>query len=361
MSGLSLYVREMASEEAFFKPIVGEGLYGLGMPGRGKWYNSCGKVIDVERCNNWSVKDKKHDVRIKRSVCSRSSCPKCFGSWALRRSQRAGARLFAIYCALSYLFKGVNLHHFVVSPPLADSLIEISKHGVKGFRKMVIEKLKEFSKVPLGGCCVLHFWKYNKWEKKWDIYPHFHFLGLVYIKTKDWWADTGWVYKNIHTNEKGQSYRNSLDILEKTVAYELGHATLKQYFDKNEQLRTYPSLTWFGSMSYRAIGVKYDTSDEYIQCEECLDILRPVRDKNHPHSFERKPYKVYDVSAGGQRKIIVAFDEDRVMLGDARKVTKLHGHATISEKWFDEFSKVYPKTLNNNAESILSSYPTLGN
>jgi len=105
-----------------------------------------------------------------------------------------------------------------------------------------------------GGLMIYHPFAFDKKSGEWVKRPHFHVVGFGWVvNTKKISDSDGWIIKN----------KGLRDNLHSTIYYQLSHAGVSDEVH---------SITWFGSLGYRAKysdRFKVDEEDESSFCDYC--------------------------------------------------------------------------------------------
>jgi len=147
--------------------------------------------------------------------------------------------------------KYLNPIHVIVSPSWNDKFISFDKLKNKT-RKLINQAGIE------GGLMIFHPFGFDKMKNEWVIRPHFHILGFGWVvNTKKISDSDGWVIKN----------KGLRDSLHSTIYYQLSHAGVSDEVH---------SITWFGSLGYRAKYAnlfKVEDDEETNFCDYCKCML----------------------------------------------------------------------------------------
>lgn len=234
--------------------------YKLTTVGMGEQEPQCGDIRTVfEDCSHVQG----HDRTPVKLGCNEWYCPICHYKKAVRESYKANARLAGLWLE-AYKY-GVDLGrpvHFITSPPKSEYHCF---HDKKDYRKIVTRNTKYLQAIGLiGGICVTHAIRGTaKQVKAYKAHQidlneswHFHTVGFMpdghKIDSSEFYASTGWVYKNLPIITKGGA-RN-------VIAYELNHAATT---DAHHILR------WTGITGYAMMRVIEKEKREIKLCQEC--------------------------------------------------------------------------------------------
>jgi len=228
------------------------------LPGTFRKKESCGKWHDKGCANVWGHPQHKVFVRHSKRSCFRAKCEYCWlEKWLARESHRATARIEnyidffkKVHIARSPNFQRKHLKpiHVVVSPSWNDKFMRFDLLKDKA-RKLLNQAGIE------GGLMIYHpFGTPTEKNPKWTVRPHFHVIGFGWVvDTKKISDSDGWVIKNKGLRESVHS----------TVYCQLSHAGVSDGVQ---------SVTWFGSVGYRAKYAdrfKVDEEDETDYCDFC--------------------------------------------------------------------------------------------
>jgi len=137
--------------------------------------------------------------------------------------------------------------HVIVSPSWKDKFLPFDQLKDKA-RKLINQAGIE------GGLMIYHPFSLDKKSGQWVVRPHFHIVGFGWVvDTKKISDSEGWVIKN----------KGLRDSLHSTIYYQLSHAGVSD---------SVHSITWFGSLSYRAKYAdrfKVEDEDETSFCDFC--------------------------------------------------------------------------------------------
>jgi len=245
------------------------------LTGTEKKRDSCG-IWNNRGCYNvWGHPENKMFVRRSKRSCFRSCCEYCWlEKWLARESHRATQRIenyIDVFKHLQFarnpdvfkmgkrgkLTKSLQLPsmqrkylkpiHVVVSPSWNDKFMRFDLLKAKA-RKLIEQAGIE------GGLMIYHPFAFDKKSGQWVVRPHFHVVGFGWVvNTKKISDSDGWVIKNKGLRES----------LHSTIYYQLSHAGVSDEVH---------SITWFGSLGYRAKysdRFKVDEEDESDFCDYC--------------------------------------------------------------------------------------------
>jgi len=143
--------------------------------------------------------------------------------------------------------KYLNPIHVIVSPSWKDKFLPFDQLK-KMARKLINQAGIE------GGLMIYHPFSLNEKSGQWVIRPHFHIVGFGWVvDTKKISDSEGWVIKN----------KGLRDSLHSTIYYQLSHSGVSDDVH---------SITWFGSLGYRAKYAdrfKIEEEDETDFCDYC--------------------------------------------------------------------------------------------
>jgi len=222
---------------------------------------SCGQWRRKGCDNVWCHPENKVFVRQSKRSCFRAKCKTCWlEKWLARESHRATQRIENYVGVFKYLqfarqpkFQRKHLRpiHVIVSPSWNDKFMRFDLLKVKA-RKLIDQAGIE------GGLMIYHPFAFDKKSGQWVIRPHFHIVGFGWvIDTKKISDESGWVIKNKGLRES----------LHSTIYYQLSHAGVSDDVH---------SITWFGSLGYRAKYAdrfKVDEEDDTDFCDYCRVML----------------------------------------------------------------------------------------
>ena len=231
------------------------------MPGTDIKKEECGKWNTQGCANIWGHPENKVFVRRSKRSCFRAKCEYCWlEKWLARESHRATKRIENyievfkhIHIARSPSLQRKHLRpiHVIVSPSWSDKFMRfdlLKKKARKLINKAGIE----------GGLMIYHPFSLDKKTGQWVARPHFHIVGFGWVVDTRKMSDSdGWVIKN-------KGLRSSLH---STIYYQLSHAGVSDDVH---------SITWFGSLGYRAKYAdrfKVDDEDETGYCDYCNCML----------------------------------------------------------------------------------------
>ncbi|MCH9040662.1 MAG: hypothetical protein IIB80_00675 [Thaumarchaeota archaeon] len=245
------------------------------LPGTKLKKETCGLWVTKGCDNVWGHPENKKFVKHSKRSCFRSCCEYCWlEKWLSRESHRATQRIenyIDVFKNLQFA-RNPNVYkiskkgkptktilvpsmqrkylkpiHVVVSPPWKDKFMSFDKLKEKA-RRLINEAGIE------GGLMIYHPFSLNKKLGQWIVRPHFHVVGFGWVvNTVKISSSDKWVIKN-------KGLRNSLH---STIYYQLSHAGVSDDVH---------SLTWFGSLGYRAKYAdrfKVEEDDETDFCDYC--------------------------------------------------------------------------------------------
>ena len=218
---------------------------------------TCG-MWNTRGCDNvWGHPENKVFVRRSKRSCFRSCCEYCWlEKWLARESHRATQRIenyIEVFKHLQFARspncqrKYLKPIHVIVSPSWKDKFMRFD------LLKEKARKLMEQAGIE-GGLMIYHPFAFDKKSGQWVKRPHFHVVGFGWVvNTKKISDSDGWVIKN----------KGLRDNLHSTIYYQLSHAGVSDEVH---------SITWFGSLGYRAKysdRFKVDEEDETSFCDYC--------------------------------------------------------------------------------------------
>jgi len=221
----------------------------------------CG-IWNNKGCDNvWGHPENKVFVRRSKRSCFRSCCEYCWlEKWLARESHRATQRIENYIEVFKHLQFARSPHlqrkylepiHVIVSPSWNDKFMRFD------LLKKKARKLIEQAGIE-GGLMIYHPFAFDKKSGQWVKRPHFHVVGFGWVvNTKKISDSDGWVIKN----------KGLRDNLHSTIYYQLSHAGVSDEVH---------SITWFGSLGYRAKysdRFKVDEEDESSFCDYCRIML----------------------------------------------------------------------------------------
>ena len=240
------------------------------LPGQGEQTNDkCGQWTHPLSCPNHgqqTLDGRHHDRYVVMHSCHKPDCPVCYESWASRQATNSADRLNkanALYLHAGY--KLGRFKHVVFSPPqeLAKELIRTAG----GSRKLRADAVKIAKKAGIvAAAMIFHPFRQNDPRESnyredlepwvWYESPHFHFVGVGYLKKSDeFYKTTGWVYNNIGRRET----------LKGTIKYTLTHCGIADGFQ---------ALTYVGLFSNNKVVIDYvERITEPIKCQACGEAL----------------------------------------------------------------------------------------
>ena len=227
------------------------------LPGTELKKDDCGLWKTVGCDNVFGHPENKKFVKHSKKSCFRSCCEYCWlEKWLARESHRATQRIekyVEVWKRVnhqSHIFqyrKYLNPIHVIVSPSWNDKFMSFDKLKNKA-RKLINKAGIE------GGLMIYHPFGLDKKTGQWVVRPHFHILGFGWVvDTKKIHESDGWVIKN----------KGLRDSLHSTIYYQLSHAGVTDGVH---------SITWFGTLGYRAkysLAYKIDNDDECGFCDYC--------------------------------------------------------------------------------------------
>jgi|CXWL01.1.fsa_nt_gi hypothetical protein len=227
------------------------------LPGTFEKKETCGQWITKGCDNVFGHPENKKFVRHSKRSCFRSKCIACWlEKWLARESHRATQRIenyieffkqIQIARSPNLQRKYLNPIHVIVSPSWNDKFMSFDQLKNKA-RKLIEQAGIE------GGLMIYHPFSLDDKTGQWVTRPHFHVVGFGWvIDTKKISDSDGWVIKN----------KGLRDSLHSTIYYQLSHAGVSDDVH---------SITWFGSLGYRAKysdRFKVEEDDESDFCDYC--------------------------------------------------------------------------------------------
>jgi len=218
---------------------------------------TCGLWKNNGCANVWGHPENKMFVRRSKRSCFRASCEVCWlEKWLARESHRATQRIenyIEVFKHLQFARhpkfqrKYLKPIHVIISPSWNDKFMRFDLLKAKA-RKLMDQAGIE------GGLMIYHPFALDKESGQWVTRPHFHIVGFGWVvDTKKIQDSDGWVIKN----------KGLRDSLHSTIYYQLSHAGVSDDVH---------SITWFGSLGYRAKysdRFKVDEEDESSFCDFC--------------------------------------------------------------------------------------------
>jgi len=231
------------------------------LPGTEIKNDSCGLWKTVGCDNVFGHPENKKFVKHSKISCFRSKCEYCWlEKWLARESHRATQRIenYIDFFKKLQFARSPNLQrkylkpiHVIVSPSWNDKFKPFDQLKNKA-RELINHAGIE------GGLMIYHPFGFDKTKNQWVIRPHFHILGFGWVvDTKKISDSEGWVIKN----------KGLRDSLHSTIYYQLSHAGVSDDVH---------SITWFGSLGYRAKysdRFKVEDEDEHGFCDFCHCML----------------------------------------------------------------------------------------
>jgi len=225
-----------------------------------------GTELKKEMCGLWVTKgcdnvfghpENKKFVKHSKRSCFRSCCEYCWlEKWLARESHRATQRIenyIEVFKHLQFARqpkfqrKYLNPIHVIVSPSWKDKFMSFDQLKKKA-RKLINQAGIE------GGLMIYHPFSLDEKSGQWIVRPHFHIVGFGWVvDTKKISDSEGWVIKN----------KGLRDSLHSTIYYQLSHSGVSNDVH---------SITWFGSLGYRAKYAdrfKVEDDDETDFCDYC--------------------------------------------------------------------------------------------
>lgn len=246
------------------------------LPGTELKKETCGLWITKGCDNVWGHPENKKFIRHSKRSCFRSCCEYCWlEKWLARESHRATQRIENYIQVFKHLQfarspnlqrKYLNPIHVIVSPSWNDKFLSFDELKNKA-RKLINQAGIE------GGLMIYHPFSLDEKSNQWVVRPHFHVVGFGWVvDTKKISDEDGWVIKN----------KGLRDSLHSTIYYQLSHAGVSDDVH---------SITWFGSLGYRAKYAdrfKVDEEDESSFCDYCGCMLVEFEYVGHdrPPDFE---------------------------------------------------------------------------
>ena len=227
------------------------------LPGTFERKETCGQWVTKGCDNVFGHPENKKFVRHSKRSCFRSKCEYCWlEKWLARESHRATARIenyvkvfkhIQIARSPNFQRKYLSPIHVIVSPSWNDKFIPFDQLKNKA-RKLIEQAGIE------GGLMIFHPFSLDEKSGQWVTRPHFHVVGFGWVVNTRKISDSdGWVIKN----------KGLRDSLHSTIYYQLSHAGVSDDVH---------SITWFGSLGYRAKysdKFKVEEDDETDFCDFC--------------------------------------------------------------------------------------------
>jgi len=227
------------------------------LPGTELKKETCGLWVTKGCDNVWGHPENKKFIRHSKRSCFRSKCEYCWlEKWLARESHRATQRIenyIEVFKHLQFARspkfqrKYLNPIHVIVSPSWKDKFMSFDKLKEKA-RNLINQAGIE------GGLMIYHPFSLDKKSGQWVVRPHFHIVGFGWVvNTKKISDEDGWVIKN----------KGLRDSLHSTIYYQLSHSGVSDDVH---------SITWFGSLGYRAKYAdrfKVEEEDETDFCDYC--------------------------------------------------------------------------------------------
>lgn len=227
------------------------------LPGTGIKNETCGLWKTVGCDNVFGHPENKKFVKHSKISCFRAKCEYCWlEKWLSRESSRATQRIENYIDVFKHLQFARSSHlqrkylkpiHVIVSPSWNDKFIPFDKLKEK-VRKLINQAGIE------GGLMIYHPFSLDSKTRQWVVRPHFHIVGFGWVVDTKKIADSdGWVIKN----------KGLRDSLHSTIYYQLSHTGVSEDVH---------SITWFGSLGYRAKYSSYfkvEDDDEHGFCDFC--------------------------------------------------------------------------------------------
>ena len=246
------------------------------LPGTELKKETCGLWVTKGCDNVWGHPENKKFVKHSKRSCFRSCCEYCWlEKWLARESYRATQRIENYIDVFKHLQfarspkfqrKYLNPIHVIVSPSWKDKFMPFDQLKKKA-RKLINQAGIE------GGLMIYHPFSLDEKSGQWIVRPHFHIVGFGWVvDTKKISNSEGWVIKN----------KGLRDSLHSTIYYQLSHSGVSDDVH---------SITWFGSLGYRAKYAdrfKVDEEDESSFCDYCGIMLVEFEYVGHdrPPDFE---------------------------------------------------------------------------
>jgi len=227
------------------------------LPGTELKKETCGLWVSKGCDNVFGHPENKKFVKHSKRSCFRSCCEYCWlEKWLARESHRATQRIenyIQVFKHLQFASspkfqrKYLNPIHVIVSPSWKDKFMPFDQLKKKA-RKLINQAGIE------GGLMIYHPFSLDEKSSQWIVRPHFHIVGFGWVvDTKKISDSEGWVIKN----------KGLRDSLHSTIYYQLSHSGVSDDVH---------SITWFGSLGYRAKYAdrfKVDEDDESDFCDYC--------------------------------------------------------------------------------------------
>lgn len=245
------------------------------LPGIEEKKEDCGKWLRKGCFNLKCHPDHKaHVIQTKKS-CFRAKCEYCWlEKWLARESTRATRRIekyseFWKDMNTKHLFerrKYLKPIHVIVSPPWKEKFMRFDL-----LKKKTVDLLK-LAGIE-GGLLIYHpFGTPKANNPKWTTRPHFHVVGFGWVVVPKKISKEGWVIKNKGTRES----------LHSTIYYQLSHAGVSDGVH---------SVTWFGSLGYRAkysheFKIEKEEPNDFCDFCGCMFVLCEFVGTDRPPDYE---------------------------------------------------------------------------
>lgn len=233
-----------------FKKLIclpGDRVDNWGLPGHGVAKATCGTFF-MKGCLNISDHpDNLGYFEPHVHKCFSPTCPTCWLLWCKRASGRISDRID------SYLdvHKKLKPIHVVASVPISTYHLHVAD-----LRKKAQKYVKKAG--FWGGSCIFHPFRQEKGSGIWYFSPHFHFIGVGWIKnTKDLYSKSGWIVKNVRVRQTVFG----------TAFYQLTHAGVWYGEGRRE------SITWIGVMAKNKMRMDPLSYGREKRCPYCGEKL----------------------------------------------------------------------------------------
>lgn len=303
------------------------------------WIIAGGNALTSPLCGEYNgkadqcpTKKEGHYYKRFKYNCKKVTCPACYEKQIAKQAHFALERFNAI--RKTYYMNGGHIFAFgelILSPPATTYHQFDTKEGFDAIRKQALQYSEQCG--IIGGFIVTHPYRGRKTTMdsiRLHTYKnpqpsfHFHIIGIRliggWIKSNDFEAATGWVYKWVDEYKQNGDLRNMYN----KIAYELNHAGLYRY---NERFS--PITSWFGVCSRHAVKQNKTTEHIPIVCPVCKAIA---------HRYELD--ESIDKGESEHRKTIIDYTIPQAIIERARMRFKLTSTGDRHEDLAHEFEGV---------------------
>jgi len=226
--------------------------YNWGLPGHGDSLDNCGTFfwLGCLKTEDHPDTNQAYFDSLNFHRCFSPKCPICWLYWCRRASSRVTDRI------KSYLsvHKKLKVIHVVASVPSESYFWSVTK--LRRFAQKIVKKAGFW-----GGSCIFHPFRQVPESGLWYFSPHFHFIGVGWIKnTAKLYLETEWIIKNVKVRKT----------IFGTAFYQLTHAGV--WYGERRRSTT----TWFGVMSYNQMPLGPIPKRERKSCPYCGAYLVPL-------------------------------------------------------------------------------------